>query len=130
VIVASRSHDDSTGWALYIDETGRLAFVVGAGDKSVVAAGQPLLTRVWYLVCGTYDPGSRRLAVHQEPILTPYNGRLALRHPSESLADATEATGLVARPARGDLPLMVGAWQELRLDTGKIVPSGHFNGKI
>jgi N,N-dimethylformamidase len=96
----------------------------------VVSVGRPLLTGVWYLVWGSYDPGSGRLAVEQEPVLGAYNGRLALRHPTDGLADAAAAGGSLGGSVPGDVALMVGAWQELRLDTGRVVPAGHFNGKI
>lgn len=129
-VVSKWSHDEQAGWALYLDEAGRLCFRVGSRDMAPITLDTPMLTGVWYLAAGSVDVARKCLTVQQIPVINPFNGRLALRHPSIELGDA--ATAPLSENI-ADCPgaaLTVAAWEHIRLGSGRVVPAAHFNGKI
>lgn len=129
-LVSKWSQDDGEGWALFINDTGHLSFKIGSGEATVLALETPVLTRVWYLVGVTVDATSGQAALFQEPVLDPFNGRLALEHPTVSMGDSVEGAVTATAPTKGGAKLRVAAWQQIVLDSGRTVSSAHFNGKI
>lgn len=130
-LVSKWSQDDRAGWALYLDEAGCLCLGVGDADgRWSIGLQKPMLTGVWYLAAGSVDVARHRLTVRQIPVISAFNGRLALRHPTEELGDAasTEFHGRLVD--RAQTALMVAAWQQLRLDSARVIPAAHFNGKV
>jgi N,N-dimethylformamidase len=82
------------GWAMVIEETGRLALWIGdgAGRTVQVAAPTNLAAGVWYSAGASYDRASGRAIVHLSPVVNAVNstvGRVASLPPA--ITHETEA---------------------------------------
>lgn len=103
---ASRS-----GYALYIDEAGCLAF--RAGGNAPVSTGIKLLSRHWYEVYAVFDAGTGRVVVGHNMMLA-YHGMESSVSQTEMLADPVGEGGR----------FLIAAWNDDKFATA------HFNGKI
>lgn len=124
---------DSTreaGYGLFIGEDGCLEAWIGDGAGGVqrVSSGKPLLAGCWYL--GAMSLGDGTLTLHQDPIVTPTNGRFALASSLES------TTAVVSEQARvtvadTDVPLVMAGYAERPSgERADATVAGHYNGKL
>ncbi|MGX5806064.1 N,N-dimethylformamidase beta subunit family domain-containing protein [Bradyrhizobium sp. Arg314] len=112
----------SLGFAIEIDETGRLTFLIGDGEGNLSTANlpTPLLERQWVFVAASYSAKDRTVVLHQGPRcdigdlgspetrkfdIAAFHGNRAQRHFFIAAHKASD----------GDGPLLAG---------------GHYNGKI
>ena len=105
------------GFALYLDDAGRVSMTVGAGGGTLatVSTAEPLPLGYWHEIAGACDPQSGRMLVTHR-CLEP--GHLLLRE-----ARAERDLDVEPPPARQDF--FIGAW---RAD-GEAM-AAHFNGKL
>jgi N,N-dimethylformamidase len=119
------------GYGLFIGEDGTLQAWLGDGDGGVqrISSGKPLLAGTWYLAAMSLGAG--KLTLHQEPIVTPTNGRFALATSLESTTAAVTEDARVSVPADNPVPLvMAGFVEELTDEPIGVVVGGHYNGKL
>ena len=106
VIMGRWRADLSAGYALLLDDAGRLAFRVGDGDGNVaeVATERPLEERVWYTVEASSDSDAGVLSVRCDPRVTSFNSRVGpLGAPAGEHAE--KAAGVPGgRPRRHQFP--------------------------
>ncbi|TDQ83328.1 N,N-dimethylformamidase [Dongia mobilis] len=100
-----------SGYALYLDEDGCLAF--RAGGNAPVSTGVKLLARHWYEVHASFDSGTGRVILGHKAML-PYHGQ----------ANTVSHTGAVPAPSGEGGRFLIAAWND-----GKAA-AAHFNGKI
>ena len=122
------------GYGIFIDDEGRLALWISdaSGKTEKLASGQPLrpwvpaipgmnnrpqgVTTAWYLVAVTFDAGSGKVEIHQDPLNT---------FTFDPTRVVTERSATIRTLATNDSPLLIaGAWE--RADR----VYAHFNGKI
>ncbi|MCP5025580.1 MAG: LamG domain-containing protein [Actinomycetia bacterium] len=118
------------GILLAIDETNRVTFTVGDGERvETVRLARPLVERRWVRLTATSDPETGRLQLRQ----------MGLAHSAgidavvlDDLVTADVAPGL--KVGDGGPPLLAGAWFALdgfRSDDGEQwTTDGHFDGKV
>ncbi len=127
-IVTRWDEATGTGWALVIDDAGRLAFRVGDGSSTAeIAADRVLLPWVWFSVSASYDPATGRVRVTQEPVVNSVNSLLSPIVPLDATSAVESAVDV--RPGRADAPVLVAAWSGGR-DGERLIPRGTYNGKI
>src|SRR4029453_19195529 len=116
VIMGTWADDQGTGFALMLDETGALTFLL---DGTVVSTRIPLTARRWYHVGAAVDLAAETVTLCQTP--------LADHAPSlERPVSAT--TSLRGTPApRGEF--FLGAARRA-VEAGRLRTMWHFNGKI
>jgi N,N-dimethylformamidase len=125
-LLGTWSESARLGFGLGLDGQGALELRIGDGaEVATLATGQPLLARRWYLVAGSFDAASGRLALWQEPVHEPsFHDQAAVR---------VETTTAV-RPQAGTMPCLFAAWHEGEADHptayGRLVGGGHYNGKL
>jgi N,N-dimethylformamidase len=114
--------EPALGFALFIDDSGALAMKVadGSGQLAQVSSAEPLATRRWYLVSGSYDAESGELSVCQEPIDGSHE-----KLKSAEVSQTVELNKLTPCNA----PLMMAASPAV-LSTGRAASQQHFNGKM
>ena len=121
-IVSKWSERKRSGFALILDETGAVALRLGDDDGRVetVSTGKTLMNRHWYFVGASFDAKSRKVCIVQNPLVE-----------FPDLADRTIVArkSKLARIGNSDAPLLMAAIfrQESK---GKILATGHYNGKI
>jgi N,N-dimethylformamidase len=119
------SAERQAGYALLLDDQGRVALWLGDGSGQVarVTTKTPLLERVWYSVAATYDSTLGRASVYCEPLVNTTNGLLSPAYvPSgPAFVEATAATAIAAVGA----PFLMAGYAR-----GDGVVVGHYNGKI
>ena len=128
VIMGRWRADLSAGYALLLDDAGRLAFRVGDGDGNVaeVATEHPLEERVWYTVEASSDSDAGVLSVRCDPRVTSFNSRVGpLGAPAGEHAE--KAAGVQAGAPDGTSFLLAACETS---QGGRVVPAGHFNGKL
>ena len=122
------------GYGIFIDEEGRLALWIAdaSGKTEKLASRQPLrpwvpaipgmnnrpqgVTTAWYFVAVTFDAGSGKVEIHQDPLNT---------FTFDPTRVVTERSATIRTLATHDSPLLIaGAWE--RPDR----VHAHFNGKI
>lgn len=115
---------DSTresGFRLFLDEEGALAFEAGNGTASAIrgSTGVPLTSRTWYRVSAACDAENGTLVLAQTPLsLTPAQGMAA-----HAVTQTHQFSG-GGQIGSGTDRFMLAA----HVDDGR--PAGHFNGKI
>lgn len=109
--------EQETGFALYLDEAGRLSMVVGAGPGAfcTLSSDKPLPLDSWHEATGSYDPESGKLVVSHRCLEREH---LLLRE-----AHAERLSDVRTRHVSPDL--FIGAWKEA---DGAM--AAHFNGKL
>jgi N,N-dimethylformamidase len=120
--------DAGAGYALTIDDSGRLSFAVGdgAGTQGVVVAEKSLLGSVWYAVSAAWDPERRRLSLSQRPVVNSVNSLIGPVVPLDGACSVAVETNVT--PANAGVPFVVAGWVQ-SAGEGPVV-DGHFNGKI
>ena len=118
----------SSGYGLFIDESGELVLMIGAGRGKLtrVASGKPLLRKVWYLVAASYDAASGQVMLYQEPVVSSTNGGLgmAMLHPASETSAVVKARSAHG-PAANSAPVLFAAATD-RADSGRAVHGGHY----
>ena len=68
-LITKWSATESSGYGLFIDENGEIAFRVGdgLGAADTVSTGEPVSSDEWYFVAGSVDLDAGRMSVHQFP---------------------------------------------------------------
>jgi N,N-dimethylformamidase len=129
-IISRWDPERRAGWALVVDEHGRLALWIGDGGGSpvIAAAPAPLVANVWYSAGASYDRETGRAIVHLAPAVNSVNsalGRVAKLTPpvwlemqGASLTFHCDARAVIAGWAAGATP------------AGTLLVHGHYNGKI
>lgn len=120
VILARRDGTDGSGYALGLDQDGRLFWEQGkSGDVGRITLQRPVVERQWYLVAVTADMDAGTVSLSQ----TPANPLIA----SDSHAAAQAALPAVPAQSLAALDLVMGA-----APTGKAFPryTGHYNGRV
>lgn len=118
------------GWALVIDEQGRLALWLGDGAGHLIqaAAPAPLTAGVWYSASASYDGASGRAIVHLAPVVSPVNslvGRVAILPPA-----ATHETIAERVDFHSQSRTVIAGWDAGTTAGGAVIVGGHYNGKI
>ncbi len=110
------------GFQLFIDGKGAAALRIGDGKGKVETAsvGKALIEREWYFVGASFDAKTKRVHVYQEP---------QRRYAKVDTRGHGQATAKLARLSPGAGPLVMAAFCQ-RINKGKVVTAGHYNGKI
>lgn len=116
------------GYGLFIDDDGCLSVQIGDGKGLVMklSSGKKLLRKVWYLAAVSYDAGSGRVTLYQEPVVTPTNGGLgmSLLHPADETTAVVETINSM-RPGLNDAPLLMAASTKIER-SGRTIFGAHF----
>ncbi len=125
-LLGSWSERERRGFGLGLDEQGALELRLGNGQQvASLTTAVPLLGRRWYLVAGSFDAASGRLALWQTPV-----GERTFADQAAGRAEATTAVRLAAGPG----PFLFAAWHagEATAPTayGRLLAGGHYNGKL
>jgi N,N-dimethylformamidase len=99
-----------SGYALYLDEQGRLALRIG--DSAPVALSEPFLSRHWYRIAASFDAKSGQVVLGAHRAL-PYGG-MEQRWIAKGKAKASDAANR----------FLIAAWSK------GSEAAAHFNGKI
>ncbi len=120
-LVAKWSVPDNSGFALEIDESGGIAFLVGDGKGKVdtVSIGKPMVEYEWYFAAASYNADNKEVTVYQEPMV---------EYPP--IDDASTVTKKVSvAPAANAVPLMMAA--RCKAPKGDVViGDAYYNGKL
>ena len=109
-----------TGMALVLEPGLHPAFWI-TGTR--VALSEPLISGVWYLVCGSFDPARDVLAIRAVPVVNSYNSRFG---PVTHVAPGAAEASAVEAPEVPDVDLLLGAFDA---SDGRTV-RGAYNGKL
>lgn len=91
VILGRFALDKSTGYALGIDDKGRLTFWTGNGkDTDEVVSQIPLAHHTWYLVSASFDLKSKKVTLHHEAYINAYNSRLGIVAPYDHTSTVSQ----------------------------------------
>jgi N,N-dimethylformamidase len=120
-ILGSWDADRQSGFRLFLDQSGALAFQAGNGKGQMVQAttGTPLKPRRWYRISASFDALSGTMQVIQKPFQLSPGQRVTEQ---DIRFDATLAS--IPEMAVQDVPLLIGAHHA----EGRF--AGHYNGKI
>jgi N,N-dimethylformamidase len=118
------------GWALVIDENGRLALWLGDGAGHLVqaAAPAPLAASVWYSAGASYDGASGRVIVHLAPVVNAVNsqvGRVAVLPAAVTHEAVAEHVDFHSQSSA-----VIAGWAAGTAASGAVIAGGHYNGKI
>jgi N,N-dimethylformamidase len=129
VLLGRWSVDGTSGFALGINQTGRLEFWVGDGARAdAVAAEVKLVPRIWYFVAASYDPATGTATLYQEAVVNRYNSLLSKIVPYEYRSHVGQT--LRVRPAMpADTGFVIGAATERNQARGTFF-SQCYSGKI
>ncbi len=118
---------NDTGYGLFVDDDGSLAFCIGDGNHvHKLSSGKPLLRKVWYLAAASYDAESGEMHLYQEPVVTSANGGLgmALLHPAEETT-AEVSDSCSTGPGANDAPFLMAASTKVS-DSGRSICGAHY----
>jgi N,N-dimethylformamidase len=91
VILGKFSLDQNAGYALGIDDTGRLAFWTADGkDTDEVVSQIPLAHHTWYLVSASFDRKAKTVTLHHEAHINAYNSRLGIVAPQDHTSTVSQ----------------------------------------
>ncbi|RFS83013.1 LamG domain-containing protein [Actinomadura spongiicola] len=119
--IVARWGDGPRGYALGLDEEGRLALWLGDGTAEEAARlDDPLDPHLWWGVGASHDPATRQVTLVARPLVTSVNSRLSPIVVDDRPRVARHRIDLEMAPAtRGELLF------------GALTPGeGHYNGKI
>lgn len=112
---------EGEGYALVLDETGRLCLRLGAGGRHWrLATVRPLDERRWYRIMASFDARSREAVVHAEPLERAWN--------DPALVPA-RATSPFAPAVPAAAPFTMAA-HVVPAPTEGLFGAGHYNGKL
>lgn len=128
-ILGRWSVDRTSGYALGIDNSGRLEFWLGDGKAAdAVTAEVPLVARSWYFVAASFDPASGTATIYQEAVINRYNGLLSKIVPYEYRSHVSST--LRVKPEHpADAAFLIGGAMDRNVARGDFV-SLLYNGKI
>lgn len=106
------------GWAVGLDETGRLAAWVGDEPTPVAVTEHPLPPERWTFVAAAFDGENSTVTLCQAPVQEWPVGSWR--------STVTAATPAITHP---DADLLVAAWWQAEPD-GQAIAAAHYNGKI
>ena len=120
-LITKWDEQKNSGFALFIDDRGSVAFRLGDGRGSVevVSSGKTLIERKWYFVGASFDAESGRVCIYQEPVMVHAG--------VDDAGTVNRETSIAA--ASNERPLIMAA-RFLRDDGGKTFVDCHYNGKI
>ncbi|MEU1881949.1 N,N-dimethylformamidase beta subunit family domain-containing protein [Streptosporangium sp. NPDC020072] len=120
-VVVSRWEEGPRGYALGLDETGRLTLWLGDGSgESAVHAETPLPLHRWYGVAASYDPETGRATLVARPLVTGVNSRVSpIVVDDRPQVTEQDVEGGFAPAEHGDL-----------LFAARTPEDDHYNGKI
>ncbi|MEV8637086.1 N,N-dimethylformamidase beta subunit family domain-containing protein [Streptosporangium sp. NPDC051023] len=120
-VVLARWEQGPRGYALGLDETGRLTLWLGDGAReSAVHADAPLDPHRWYGVAASYDPATGRATLVARPLVTSVNSRVSpIVVDDRPQVTERHVEGAFAPAEHGDL-----------LFAARTPEDGHYNGKI
>lgn len=91
VILGKYSLDENCGYALGIDDKGRLAFWTANGkDTDEVVSQIPLAHHTWYLVSASFDRKSKQVSLHHQAHINAYNSRLGIVAPYDHTSTVSQ----------------------------------------
>lgn len=127
-ILTQWSSAEKRGFALGLNDAGRVALWIGDGDRvAEVAADRPLAVRDWYFVAASYDAAAGSVTLHQEPVINSYNSRLSPIVPRDDSCHVTAAVDVV--PSRLARPALFAGVHAAAVPRGDFIDCV-FNGKI
>ena len=118
---------NDTGYGLFVDDDGSLAFCIGDGNHvHKISSGKPLLRKVWYLAAASYDADSGEMRLYQEPVVTSANGGLgmALLHPAEETTNEVSGSCDIG-PGANDAPFLMAASTAVS-NSGRSICGAHY----
>lgn len=128
-IVTRWRSDREAGYALLIDESGRLALRLGdgKGKSATVSVEGGFIPWTWYSVGASYDPASGVAIVACQPVVNATNSLVGKVATSTAPAVARKEIGKI--DIRSDAPFLIAGCAAGAPATRTIVDA-HFNGKI
>jgi N,N-dimethylformamidase len=125
------SSEHNSGYALVIEEGGRLGLWVGDGEGRVARIraheDAPMRAWTWYSVAVAYDPVAGRAILHQQPITNSVNGLLGRTFSNgSSILGETRVDNINPKSAAH----FIIAGYATTAPAHKPIVAGHFNGKI
>jgi N,N-dimethylformamidase len=140
-IVTRCDRKRGSGWALTIDDSGRLTFSLGDNSSRSIKVTSPdaLMAGVWYSVGASYDRATGRALIHLKTVVNSVNsivGRVATL-PSSPEVPTAGTTGLGGNYEFDVDKLnftcnsyaVIAGWAATTTGDAYIV-DGHYNGKI
>ncbi len=117
------------GWALLIDESGRLTLSIGDGAGRLIraTAPTPLMAGVWYSAGASYDRATGHVLVHLAPVVNSVNSIIG--RVTSLLPAVTHEVDVERVNFHSDSFAVIAGWAAGVTD-GKLVVDGHYNGKI
>jgi N,N-dimethylformamidase len=121
VVMGTWAEDTGAGFALLVDEGGRLALHAGAGGAPArVTMSAPLTARRWYRVSAAVDLAAGTVTLEQSP----------LADHTPSLERPASVTGAIpAMPPTAAAVFLLGAARR-SVEDGRLLTTWHFNGKV
>lgn len=124
-LVGTWDESRQSGFALYLDERGAPALLVGdgRGGRAQLASDTPLRARQWLRLSATYDAATGRMRLVQSP---------EAKAPAEALVSPERCFEHEAAPLSSTTdpaPLVFAAWR-LGADERGPVYGAHFDGKL
>jgi N,N-dimethylformamidase len=129
-IVTRYDPERRMGWALVIDEQGRLALWLGDGEGHLVQVAAPAkpLANVWYSAGASYDGATGGAIVDLRPVVNSVNsllGRVSMPAVSETHQVSVERVNF-----HSDARAVIAGWSVGTAASGAAIVGGHYNGKI
>ena len=98
-IITQWSAPENRGFALGVNDQGRLALWLGNGVESVeIAADKPLLAKMWYFVAATFTPNTGTVMLVQTPVVNAYNSLLSPIVPLDHTCHVTTRVAIAPQP--------------------------------
>ncbi|MEC4815478.1 MAG: DUF6605 domain-containing protein [Scytonema sp. PMC 1069.18] len=125
------SNSINAGYGLFIDEDGCLSFWIGDSEGRIekISSGKPMLAGCWYFVGATFDGANSKVCIYQEPIISAVNNQCSIRHLAGSTTAAVNCSTKIRPFANNNAPFIIAGYLE-KVESGRIIVGGHYNGKI
>ena len=119
----------STGYGLFINDSGELALRIGRGRGKLeeFSTRKPLFRKVWYKVASSFDAATGEVRIAQTPYVTQTNGGhgLSMLHPVEDTAGSARYRTKLGAPRANDCPLLLAASTQVT-HSGRYVSGAHY----